>query len=949
MKLQNRLKYVIPMIITVFLLCIIYAIKGIYPFGIKTIDYYDMAQQIAAFYYHVFDFLHGEKNLFYDPYTALSVNMAMSTSGCSHISIFNLFFLFVKREKLLESFSYFLMLKMMLMSLFMYIYIHSKYRIEYIYELIFSVGYAFCGYVMMLYMTIHWLDVAALFPLLMLFLHKLLKDGKTKGYIAILTMALIASYYQTFMILIYVVLMVGVAVFTDKVLEKKTDVSGDSHERVYKCYHLVKLFCSTVISVILSMFILIPQIKQTLASARFNNESGGGLLAMYYGIVSTTKPAYTSRWWSLLGLSFAFSVIAYGIIRFRKEKKIILSSILALVIILSELIVEGVNLFWHFGSYVGYPIRNGYMIYFTVAIIACGFIEKLTQKERIEGIEDEAVENNSLGLNKGNVKLVNVISACGSFVSVIVIAVILYAYANTNGLELRNVFHITSAVMAFTFFVYLLIIALKCKRTTVYVSAIIVAELILFGFIMIGKPAYTSANTADPEQEGEYIRICNQLDEKFHLNAVENTKENGESLLFSRIKNPDTTLNSNYGLVLRRPELSNWTHILAPILQRDAEKLGYSVQYTRLLDAGGTAFSDAILGIDTVISRVELNDELYELLDSTEIETDHITHEKAVYYLYKCRYVLPFGLIVNSTDYNFENGDIVSIHNSIYESIVPENVISGDRKLAERIADTDDLTVEAKNNSVIYTKNIEVSGKKAIYYFSNQVDTDDGNTEVSVNGKEVLVPSIGEPDNTLYPGHFNNNAILLGVFKDEAISVEIVASNIAKDGNELEGEVKPEIISIDLDLMSQLVDGYADCVSDRKAYKSGYEFTVDTNSKDGFLLLPFSYDEGYRFSVDGRATENIPVGGLFTAVNISEGDSIVKLEFIPEGMMLGILISALGVILLVAYMTICKKSDVLNKEYNWLNNMYFAMFIAVMIFMYVIPYAFAILALAHIV
>ena len=68
----------VPAGLTLLIYSIILAVKGIYPFGSATIDYYDMAQQIAAFYYHVFDSMHGTKGFFYDWYSALGTNMAMS-------------------------------------------------------------------------------------------------------------------------------------------------------------------------------------------------------------------------------------------------------------------------------------------------------------------------------------------------------------------------------------------------------------------------------------------------------------------------------------------------------------------------------------------------------------------------------------------------------------------------------------------------------------------------------------------------------------------------------------------------------------------------------------------------------------------------------------------------------------------------------------------------------
>lgn len=937
MKLNDKYKFVYPPIITAIMLCIIYAIKGIYPFGTNTIDYYDMAQQISAFYYHVFDFLRGEKNLFYDPYTAMSVNMAMSTSGCSHLSLFNLFFLFVKRDMLLESLSFFLMLKMMLMSLFMYVYIHARFKVEPVYEYIFSVGYAFCGYVLTLYMTIQWLDVAAMFPLLMYFLYKLLNDGEQIGYIVVLFLSIVSSYYQSFMILLYIILMVGVYVFVKKANEN---------------YHLLKLLAATVISLLLSMFILIPQIFQTLISARFNNESEGGLIKQYLSIVSTYKPAYTSRWWSLLLTSFALAIIAAGFIKYYKDKKVIITAALALFIILSELIVEGINLFWHFGSYVGYPIRNGYMLYFTIIVVACYFLEKMHIRGD-EGLLDEDInlQENVASDETANVKKAGAFVKKDTFekkdvfvvlalvVSLAIVVIAFIIYKDTMGLMLRNVFHLTSFVMAVTFLAYFCLYMYQNGKYVKLATILFAAEIILYGFIMIGEPTYTSGYNEDPEQEGDYIKICNQLDEKLSLNAVDNLDEKGESLLFSRVKNIDTSLNANYGLVLRRPCLSNWTHLLSPELQRDASKLGYSIQYTRLLDAGGTVFSDALIGVKNVISRVPLDDTLYELVDTVEVEVNHKTGEKAAYYYYNCKYTLPFGLITSTPEYDFENGDTVDIYNSLYASLIPEN--------SEKIAQYESISLDNEST--------HISGKKALYYISDQIDTDDYNTEIIVNGEVILVSSIGEMSNNMYPAHFNNNALYLGTFKDEDVTVEISASDVDKKGKPIEGNFNPRVFSIDIDALEELINSLNDrsnsgnAVLSKDAKGSHYSFSVNSESDDNYLMLPFSYDKGYIAKVNGVKTEVEKACGLFSLVKLSKGENVIELKFIPNGMMFGVVASVIGVFLLIIYVYLDKKTGLFIKDPKWLKRAYLVGFSLALIFMFFVPCVFYVLGLFHIV
>jgi hypothetical protein len=42
------------------------------------------------------------------------------------------------------------------------------------------------------------------------------------------------------------------------------------------------------------------------------------------------------------------------------------------------------------------------------------------------------------------------------------------------------------------------------------------------------------------------------------------------------------------------------------------KSLGYAQTFTRLCDAGGTLFSDILMGMDSVIAETDINNSLYE-------------------------------------------------------------------------------------------------------------------------------------------------------------------------------------------------------------------------------------------------------------------------------------------------------------------------------------------------
>lgn len=93
--------------------------KKIFPFGNFTVDTSDFEGQIVPFYYHVYDFLHGRKSLFFDWYTGLGSNMAGLVSHYGFLSPFNLLFLFIKREQIETFMTLFIAIKLVFIGLSM--------------------------------------------------------------------------------------------------------------------------------------------------------------------------------------------------------------------------------------------------------------------------------------------------------------------------------------------------------------------------------------------------------------------------------------------------------------------------------------------------------------------------------------------------------------------------------------------------------------------------------------------------------------------------------------------------------------------------------------------------------------------------------------------------------------------------------------------------------------
>lgn len=963
---EKIILYILAPLTVGIIVYITYGLKNIYPFGRETIDYYDMGQEVMAFYYHIYDYLHGLKSPFYDWYTGLGMNMAAGTSGCSNFSPFNIFFLFVKRDHLLESMSLFLAIKLMLMSL-SYSYVVNKIspKAPLYVKFILSIGYGLCGYVMMHYTIMTWLDIAAVFPIIIAFLMDTVKSGKMAGYTIALAVSFMMSYYLTIMILIYIFMSYGLHLIVKRFVNKDKSVNNT-----------LPLGVGTLLGLIIASVIVLPHLLKTLGSTRYENNLD------ILNILSTTKAPYQSRWWALLGTAFAFSIIAIGIINDIKNIKYInkkninvaknttandevekeiettrgattdkptdnttreiretIGRIIwiagMILIACAELFFENINLLMHFGSYVHYPIRNGFVIYFTVSMAASAYAGIIMSERDGDNIHKKQEKSCSANAE-------NIITYAILLTSVLVSAGTILYYKGLEHIEIGGVVNLTFKIAGVFTILFLAAVLFGNKKLNAIVLPIaFIMQLLIYAYLFIGPISFISYYAEEPEQTGEYIRISNEAVKKFDIN----------NSFTDRIKNPDESLNTNYGFVMQRPSLSNMTHLVSASAQQGSVNMGYSIQYTRLLDAGGTVFTDALMHITNVISCIEMPEGLYEKTGEAMLTVNHLTGEEVKYQYYKSRYILPFGLTV-SDDKLFEefvnSGDLLSANNFGFGALVngldSYNLEDEDKYVLDGIRNREFARLVSIVNAEDMSYRVE--GNKAVYFWGTCADQEYMNTSINVNGKDIAVPTIGDSMNIQYPAHFNNGTICLGSFEDEEISI-IIKKSIEKE----EDNYLAAIVELDLDMLDKL------CYLENKYNKNtcvinGNKVAIEGIEAEGdYILLPISYDDGFTAKKKGTSLGVVNVNGLFTAVRmgmseVGESD-IITMSFRAEGLILGIICSVLGIITLVIIKTASGKigipKAVINNINKYLSPLYILAWSAVLLVIYIIPACYCII------
>ena len=848
-SLFQRVKlYAIPGLITCAVIVFIYVFKGIWPFGANRIDYFDNMQQVAPLYAHLWDWMHGKASLWFDWYTGFGTNVSMSISAFSMLSPFNLLLYLFPRTLILESISILTLVKMIFMAVAMYAYINKKYNsLSYNMKVVFSLMYTFCGYTV-LYGSCFtpWMDIVALFPLLMLAYENMMQTGKKLFYIIMVAIIFIINYYLGAMSLVYIFLISGAYVL---LMSKKEKIKE----------HAWNLGIGTVAGLGLSCFVLVPVMMQLSGSQR--GGSGQGIVSQYIGwiksaIISDGQMAAFQRWMMLYGMAFAAAVIIMGLKKFKEEKNTIRYMISLLLISLLPIVVEGINLMWHFGSYNGYTLRNGYIVAFTLITVAAYFAQRM--------FEEVTADKKQL------------VKQLVIFVAAAAVYAVIYNIIPSNDIILAAfILFIAIFIAAFIFY------NKKLKKDGIgfdfnTIIAIVAIEIFIGAYSLIGPPKFYEY---EPYQYGDYVQAANEVKDSLDI----------EESVNDRIVNPDISLNANYPLILRRSAMSSFTAALQSDTQSYSKKFCYSKYFLWLLDSGGTVFTNSLFHVTQAVNVNELDSQMY-----TAVRSD------GDYTLYDANYKLPFAMSVNKniTRQDF-SGNWEDLHNIFYKALTndTQDIVNG-------------MSYTKKESSVIREYNVRADGKQAVYI--NIVDVNNRNTDANaswlissmhiyVNGEAILVPTLGDVKNTAYFTDYNNNLVYLGTFENENFTIRV-----EYDDPWYLKVSEVSFAGLDMDKMQSLVDKHADDYCETSYTSDSLTVKLNGSGVNNMALIPVVYSDNWNVKVNGKKVKAKSVCGLFTGVDIHAGENVIEMTFEPKGKKAGMLISLATLIMMIASALILK-------------------------------------------
>ena len=913
---RKILGYLFPGLITLLVMLIVLAAKGIWPFGSNRIDLFDNMQQVAPLYAHLWDAMHGKASIWFDWYTGLGTNVSMSISAFSMISPFNIFLYLCPRDYILEFISILTVIKTFVMSVTMYAFINKRYNeLSYSVKALFAVVYAFCGYVL-LYASCFtpWMDIVALFPLLMMALDVLEKTGKKLFYILMVAVMFIINYYLAAMSLVYILLVGGMYLI----------FRCDRKQRREKAWDLG---IGTFTGIALSAFVLIPVFAQLSQSQRTGNTDS--LTSQYLSWIS--NPTFRSfslgefeRIMMFYGMGLFFVIIFTGIHRTMKAagykrnteaRKFNWYAISLIVIVIVQAIAEGTNIIWHFGSYNGYTLRNGYIIAFTLICLACAYADEVFAYDKPDKI-------------KAVIQAVVTVIACA-------VMAVVYDKLPVNSYVAAFIFFI--AVFAVMLILHIVGVAVMRNGYKIsIVISLVAVEVFIGAFSMTGPPKFY---TYAPYQYGDYVQLA--------VNATNNL-EISESPV-DRITNPDLSLNANYPLIMKRGSLSSFTAALQKDTQKQTVRWGHSKYFLWALDSGGTVFSDALLHITEAVNVNKLDSSLYTLEKQGTGDCE--------YDLYNANYQLPFAMVTNSNislidfnrdytklnaissgdvtenDYNWNTTtkDWIYLHNLMYsalsgnsEKLVTEyGEFAGAKVYQVGESQVDDINAASDNSAtdrptqqthVVKTYKDTIKGRQAVYVSvaDYNIGTSDANVSqlfrsltITVNGKQIDIPTIGNAENKYYTTDYNNGLIYIGTFTDEEVEVQLdFARPLDNNGDVSVDRYIFTMGGIDLDKMSALCAMYDNKQSEVTYTNNSVTVKVNGSKTDNYAIVPIIKSDNWKVTVNGKECETKDIAGLFTGVAVNEGENEIVFTFSPATKNKALLISVLVLIVMIILMVV---------------------------------------------
>lgn len=846
-KLKKYYPLILSPLLTAAVLLFVFYLDGLYPFGEGSVSWCDMNQQVIPLLIDLKDILAGKDGLFLNMHNA--GGMDFFGVFCFFLSNpFSFLAALVDKENMILFVNILVILKLSLCALTASLYfVRRKSGLDSVMMTALSMMYALCGFGMLFYQNIMWLDIMYMFPILMIGLEKLTEQGKNILYIVALSVIMIMNFYICYMVVVFILLYMMIYVLSEK----------DKNKLGRVC---VKFIFGSVISAMMTAVVWLTSYIEVSQSGR--GESVTDTLRSS-GFVSHYETVFPL----LYCTSFIFVIIIYTVIRKNYTDTESKNYFKLFLLTLIPFLLEPVNIMWHTGSYMSFPARYGFITIF-IGLICCTEAFK---------------ERNDITDNDNKDKIYSYFAVAASVIMIFVYGIYCLDYIKDL---IKQISAYTSSLWgnstSFDLLTKLFVLSVICYSLLLFLYKRKLFDIRTLSVLIVIAFVFESAGNIRVYMTGPYINNPTRTETFQNITEMADRIDDDG---FYRVMTDKKITDYNMIGALGYNSLSHYTSLTDEDFMFQQKHLGYTTVWMEAGSLDGTELTNGLYSVKyKILNAFPSSDSVYS--------NDLFTIEPQEYYL-------GLGLIC---DNDFSNSEYIS--HKLTRAQTQQYLYSeifGDRQLIyEYHYDNNDDSIIYSNgkynvsDGATVSYNIYVSGRQSLYadcfdVFSNSLSESYFKTfKVVVNG-EVIEKE--------YPRTIKNGVLKLGEFENEYVSVTMTASkNISC--------YSFGVFGLDLDVLS---DSFNNARCANLDFEKG-KITGTVSSESGkTCLLAIPYNDGITVRINGEKVQYRRALSDLVAFDLKDGENNIEISMIPKGFIIGAIISAIGLAAFAAYVAFRKK------------------------------------------
>ncbi len=748
----------------------------------------------------------------------------------------------------------------------------------------FGILYAFSGYFIAYYWNLMWLDAFALLPVILYGIEKIINKGKPLTFIFALAITMFSNYYMAYMVCMFSVIYFIYYFFTNYSFSSALRDIRLPYEKdklfnkgiIYKI-RSSRFFMSgvtfafgAVTAALCVAFALIPTyfiLKACSAtSGTFPQE-----FMMYNNVfdfianhLASVDPTIRSSGEDVLPNVYCSIATVMLVPLYYFTKSISLREKISTTALLGVLFISFntnyLNYIWHgFHFPNDLPYRFSFMYTFVILVVAFKTLIRIREFRPKE----------ILGIGFGTALFIVIVEKAGS--------------KNVDDFSV-----IISLIFAIIYSVAFYILSNKKfnrQATALFLFCCFICEYAAANtdnYVMNQELKYYSSDYEDFES------IKNEID------SLPSSQDNYRMELTSLRTRMDPCWYNYNGVSI----FSSMAYEKLANLQQNLGMYGnYINSYTYHMQ---TPVYNAMFALDYIVNNTEdvkMNDNLFGLVAGNETFT-----------AYENKYTLPIAYMVDTSvlNWDFDHYDPFTVQSDYFERATGVSDVFE----KEEIFDISGFAVSDISNP---------SDGSDCFYFT--ADSTDGNGEITV----LLLPE--ETKNFYLYVDTSSLGTLTVEYSGSSSTYDVDDEHYIIDLGQCE---KNEAVTLRFTVKEGVIDGYSDFILrslNMENFETGYDILknqsfdiksfTDTEIKgtiealeDGILYTSIPYDTGWRVTVDGEEIDKeelLEIGDALLGIRLSKGRHTVELKYVPQGLVIGVGITAAGILILLAYIFIIRR------------------------------------------